>query len=308
VRKLAKLAIFYSLSFLILVLVAGGIRFLALRLEWIRVFSQQPETVLAELIAAFRWALSFGLFGSILLGLNYIARKTVNAPLGVLCIFVLSLGFTSGLCLGFHNWENVPAERNTTQPLGSPGLILFNPQRPTGTAFVLLEGPEKPEGARIASVPGKPMQYQQKYSGKDLTFSGLPTSSFEINTPWLMKSLAIDLKLNAEQLRQHVNDGILQFLIYAGALIFLLCSFLFIQKTSAWPLANLFLGCLVFRGVLALEFFFNSQDMQVFFDFYLNNLIPVSYAVPAIFTIFGLLTSLYTFLVYLAKRQKDHGN
>ena len=305
-KKLAGLIVFFSLSFIILFLFSAGIRFLVLRIDWVQLMPVQPGTVFSVLIAASRWALSFGLFVGILLGLNYSVRKSVNAPLSILCIAVLSLGFTCGIHLGLQYWENIPSEKLAAQPLGGPGLILFSPDRPTGTAVVLLEGPAKPGGARLASVPGRPLQYQPGFSGRDMPLSGLPSSSFELNTPWFIESLAIDFKLNSDNLKQRFNEGIIPFLIYAGALVFLLSSFYFTQKFCAWPLANLVFGILVFRGVLALETFFNSKEMQEVFDSFLQNRLPVSFSVPIIFIIFGLLTSLYTFLIYLTKRQKKH--
>ena len=306
-RKISKLATFFSLSFIILFLIAAGIRFLVIRIEWLRLFSQQPETVFSELIAAARWALSFGLFGGILLGLNYVIRKTVNIPLSILCIALLSVSFTSGLSLGLEYLENVPAEKNTVKPPGGPGLILFSPQRPDGTSFVLLQGPEMPDGARVASVPGRALQYQPELPGRDLSFSGIPSVSFGVDNPWFMESLAIDIRLNAENLQNRLTEGIMPFLIYLAALIFLLNSFVFIQKLSVWPIANLFLGFLVFRGVLAIDVFFNSHDMQEVFASFLQNRFPVSYIVPIIFITFSLLIYLYTFFVYLAKRQNKHG-
>ena len=305
-KKVAKLAIFFSVSFIILFLIATGIRFLFIRVEWLRLYSNQPETVLSELIAAARWALSFGLFGGILLGLNYTIRKTVNIPLGILCIALLSASITSGLSIGLEYMETVPAEKNMVQPPGGPGLILFNPQRPGGTSFILLQGPQMPDGARIASVPGNALQYQPEFPGRDMSFSGLPSVSFGVETPWFMESLSIDIRLNADNLQNRLNEGIIPFLIYLGALIFLLNSFIFIQKLSAWPMANLFFGFLAFRGILAIEVLFNSRNMQELFDSFLQNRFPVSYAVPTIFISFSVLIYLYTFFVYLAKRQKKH--
>jgi hypothetical protein len=93
--------------------------------------------------------------------------------------------------------------------------------------------------------------------------------------------------------------------MYAGALIFLLVSLGFILKLSNWPLANLFLGCLAFRGVLAAETFLNSPEIQDLFAEFLENRLPLSYTVPLIFCVFGVMINLYTFLVFLARRRAD---
>ena len=308
VRKLIKLVLFFSLSFMVLFLVSTALRFLTLRVEWIRMLSQEREAVLLELIVAARWALSLGLYGGILIGLSYAVRKEIFAPVAILCVALMTLGFTYGIGQAIESWENVPPSKTSTQPLGSPGLILANTVRSTATVIILLQGPTQPAGSRVVATPGKPLVYQAEFAGKDMVTIGLPPAPFRDDSPWFLKSLAIDLRLNAEILRQHFNGGLLPFLMYAGSLVFFLCSLMFIFKFSAWPLANLFLCCLAFRGVLALEIFFNTPEIQDVFDSFLQNRLPISIVVPLIFCGVGILVYLYSFLVFLAKRQSDYGN
>jgi len=306
VRKLVKLVLFYSLSFAILFLVATVLRFLELRIEWIRALSQEREAVLVEIITAARWALSLTVYGGVLLGLSYAVRRGVFALTAIPCIALLTIGFTFGIGQLLEDWEHVPPARISMQPLGKPGLILSNNVRPAGTVLILLEGTAKPDGSRVVATPGKPLLYQEKFPGKDMSLLSLPPAPFSDNCPWFLRSLAIDLKLNAENVRRQVNAGLLPFLVYAGTLVFLLCSLMFILKFSVWPLANLFLGCLAFRGVLALELFFKTPEMQDVFDSFLQNRLPLSWVVPLIFCSVGLLAYLYSFLVYLVKRQSNY--
>jgi hypothetical protein len=303
VRNLAKLALFFSLSFAILFIAATGLRFLAVRVEWVRTLSLERETVLFELITAARWALSFALYGGIMLGLSLAANYRVFAPLAILCIVVLSIGFVGGISLGLENWENVPPERTLTPSLGEPGVILANTTGPSGTVLVLLEGSAKPGGARVVATPGRPLLYQSEFTGRDQALISLPPVPFKDDVPWFLKSLAIDVRLNAENLRQRLNDGLLPFAIYTGALVFLLCSFMFLQRFSVWPLANLFLTCLAFRGILILETFFNSPEMLDAFDSFLQGRLILSLVIPIIFAGVGVLIYLYSFLVYITKRQ-----
>ena len=303
VRRLARLALFFSLGFVILFLFAAGMRFLAIRLEWIKTLSRQGEAILTELIAAARWALSFSLYGGILAGLSYSVRKKIAMPAALLCVGLLGLGFVCGASIALDSWEQVPPETRPAQLLGGPGLILANSRQPSSAVMVLLEG--EPNGARVMAIPGKPLEYQAEYAGKDPSLVSLPAAPFEDNSPWFLKSLAIDLRLNAEKLRQLFNAGLGPFLLYTGALIFLLCSLSFILKFSAWPLLSLCLGCLTFRGVLALEIFVNSREMQDVFDSFLRDRLPLPLAVPLIFCGIGIVACLYSFLVYLAKRQGE---
>jgi len=308
VRKLVNLALFFSLNLIVLFLVSTGLRFLALRVEWIRALSLEREALLLELITAARWALSLGLYGGILLGLSYAIRKEVFAPTAILCVALLTIVFIYGIGQLLENMENVPPAKTPTQALGEPGLILANTSRSGGTVIVLLQGPAQPAGSRVVATPGRPLLYQAEFAGKDLATISLPPAPFSDDSPWFLKSLAIDLRLNAETLRECFNKGLLESLVYTGSLVFFLCSLMFIFKLSVWPLANLFLGCLAFRGVLALEVFFNSPEMQDVFDSFLQNRLPLSMAVPLIFCGVGVLIYLYSFLVSLAKRHGSYAD
>jgi hypothetical protein len=303
VSKLARLAVHFFLCFIGLFLISAGIRFLAIRLEWARLLTLQPEALQNEIVAAVRWALSFGLYCSIILGLCFTSQEKVFAPLAILLIALLSVGLAYGVSLGLENLESIVAVKIPTRPIGGPGLILANPMRPTGTAVVLLDGPSSYGGARIVVASDRPMLYHETFPGKDASPSVLSLSPIVEESPWVFKSIAIDLKLNAENMQRRYSEGLLPFLIYTGALVILLISFLFIMNFSAWPLANFFLCCLVFRAVLFLENLLNSPGIQDFFNSLLQNYLPLSAVVPLIFCLVGLLVYLYSFLVYLARRK-----
>ena len=308
VRKLLKLVLFFSLSFVLLFLVTTGLRFLTLRVEWIRALSLEQGAVLADLITAARWALSLCLYGGILIGLSYAVRKEVFAPVALPCIILLTLVFIWGASELVENMENVPSDKTRELPLGRPGLILSNTILPSGTVIVLLEGPVIPNGSRVVATPGRPMLYQSEFAGRDLSVANLPPAPFINDCPWFLRSLAIDLRLNAELLWKHLDNGLLPFLIQTGSLVFLLCSLMFLLRLSAWPLVDLFLGCLAFRGVLSLEVFFHTPEMQEVFASFLQNRLPLPLVVPVIFCGVGLLTCLYTLLVYLIKGRYRYGD
>jgi len=303
VSKLVRLAVHFILCFIGVFLVSAGIRFLAFRLDWTRLLTMHPEALQSEAVAAVRWAISFSLYCSIILGLCFISRERVFAPLAIPCMAVLALGLAYGASLGLENMGGMITGKKVTPPVGGPGLILANPIRPTGIAVVLLDGPSKPGGARIVVNFDRPMLYQESFPGKDAFPSSIPLAPIAEESPWVYKSVAIDLKLSAENMQRRYDEGMMSFLIYTGALVVLLISFLFIMDLSAWPLANFFLCCLAFRGVLSLETLLNSPDIQSFLNAYLQNYLPISAVVPMIFCVAGLLIYLYSFLVYLAKRK-----
>jgi hypothetical protein len=298
---MARLVLFFSLSFALLFLAATGLRYLAVHVEWVRRLSREPEIMLTGFIAAGRWALSLALYGSLLLSLSYAARGRFSALMTAACLTALSLGFTLGIFLGLERMGNVPPARAAVPVLGEPGLILTNAIRHSETAVVLLNGPTDPAGPRVAAVPGQALNYQTGARGAALN---LPPVPFMDETPWFLRSMAIDLRLSAGQLEQRFQDGLPSLLIYAGALIIVLGSLSCVLNLSAWPLANLFLGCIIFRGVLALETFLNSPEMQDVFEFFLENRLPVSLSVPLIFSGAGLLVYLYSILVFLVKKRR----
>jgi len=303
VSKLVRLAVHFILCFIGVFLVSAGIRFLAMRLDWARLLTMQPEALQSEVVVAVQWAISFTLYSCIILGLCFISRDKVFALLAIPCVAVLALGLAYGVNLGLENLGSMINGKIITPPIGRPGLILANPIRPTGTAVVLLDGPSKPGGARIVVNYDRPMLYQETFPGKNAFPSSIPLAPIGEESPWVFKSVAIDLKLSSENMRHLYNEGVVSFLVYTGALIVLLTSFLFIMNLSVWPLANFFLCCLAFRGVLSLETLLNSPDIQNFFTSYLQNYLPISAVVPLIFCVAGLLIYLYSFLVYLTRRK-----
>jgi hypothetical protein len=299
--KVARLALFFSIMFVLLFIIAALIRYFQLRIDAVRLMPLQPETMLPEFIAAARWALSLTLYLAILLGLSYSVREHIVAFPALVCLIILAGGLYLGLMVGLERTGVIPAARDIGKPLGKPGLILTQP----GAAIVLVKDPAEVRGPRVVAVPGQPLIYQALPQGPNNTILALPPIPFNNKTPWFLQSIAIDLSLSARQAEDRLKEGLIPFLVYALSLIFFLTSPRFAFNVSTWPLANLFSGCLVFRGILALETFVNSSAVQDIFASFLGNRFPLSYTTPFIFCTFGTLINLYTFLVYLAKRRSD---
>ncbi|MDR3020474.1 MAG: hypothetical protein LBU66_06175 [Treponema sp.] len=300
-KKFAKLALFFSVIFLIIFLTATCLVFLSLWVDWAKSLPSKPQTALTLIINAAHWALSLAFFATILFSLGYAARKECFAPLTVICTMVLSMLFCLGISLALDNWKSVPPAQTEGIPLGDKGLILSNSLNRSETAVVLLNGTAEPMGPRVIIIPGQPMLYQ---ASAGASFD-LPSIPFGDDTPWFIKSLFIDIRLNSENFQKKFSEGLIPFLIYSGSLIFLLCSLGYAIKISAWSLANLFLGILVFRGILAFITFFNTPEMQEITGSFMNNALPVSFALPMIFVGFGILVHLYSFLIFIIRRKKD---
>jgi len=277
-----------------------GIQYLSLQVEWMRNLPPKPETPLTILITAAHWALSFAMYAAILLALSYAARRKYFAPMTVITVMVISLLFNFGISTALYHWQSIPPTQSAGVQMGGNGLILSNSMNKNETTVVLLKGTAEPLGPRVTAIPDRPMIFQESTANSNMI---LPPILFGDDTPWFFKSINIDIRLSEEQLQKRFDEGIHSYFIYAGALIFLLSSLGFAIKFSVWPLANLFMGIIAFRGILAVESFFNTPEMQEIFDSFFNNIIPTSLAVPLIFVSFGLLVNIYAVLVFISKRR-----
>jgi hypothetical protein len=222
----------------------------------------------------------------------------------MLCIFILSSVFTLALSLGMDQMRKLrPALENVKTPPGEPGLILAWGE----TAMVLLKEPGDIRGPRVVSIPGEALRYQEVPLGPQNRVIALPALPFRNAIPWVFKSLLIDFTLSAREFDSRFREGLVPFGIYGGALILLLAGLRFILDFGQWPLANMFLGALVFRGILALETFLNTPEINAFLEEFLGNRIPGSLITPLVFCSLAVVLILYTALTYLGwgKREDD---
>jgi len=275
-------------------------KFLSLRIDWIKNLPPKPETSLTLLISAAHWALSLSLFCSIIISLNYSVRKKNIAPISITLVILMSILFCFGISTALDHWRFVqPAQSSPAIPLGGKGVILSNTLNRNETAIVLLNGTVDPLGPRVISIPDQPLAYSRVGSPS----VDLPHVPFGDDMPWFLKDIDIDVRLNAEMFQRKFSEGILSYLLYVGSLIYLLCSLGYAIKFSVWPLANLFLTTLAFRGILALNTFFNTQEMQQVTASFLENKMPAARALPFAFLAFGTLINIFSFLIFTAKRQ-----
>lgn len=300
--NLARLILFFSLSFVGICIFSALLRFLIIKIQVAGIFPPQGERNLSEFLEAARWALALSVHGAILLALSYSARRRIFAPLSIPVIIFLAcvMSFFGFWALRRANF--LPPAQFPPKTLGQPGLILTQP----GAVIVLLEEPEKIYGPRVVAMDGQALLFQEAPRGPGNSGAYLPRLPLISQAPWFLRSLAIDINLAGIQMEALFNRGLVPFITYAGTLIFFLASFRFILEFSVWPLANFFLGILAVRGVLALESFVNSPEITVFLGFYLGQPELSAYAVPLSWCFFAVLICLYTFLVSLIrKRQKN---
>jgi hypothetical protein len=300
-KNFARLVIFFSLSFASLFFFITIVRYLQIRIDAVRVLPPGPDRPLEELFFAIHWALPATVYTSLLFGLSYSVRRRIFAPLSVVCLVVLTTALSFAAFSASEHLARVPGLVNPAKNLGGPGLIL----RQGDNAMVLLGDPARIRDPRVVSIPGSPLIFQRIPPESTASVLNLPSVPFRTDTAWFLQSLIIDFTLAGRQFAARFAEGPLFFLIYTVSLVFLLSSLRFILGLGSWPLANLFLGALVFRGILILETFLNSREVHDFLADFIGGLIPPSFVDPLVFCFLGFFVCLYSGLSFLAARKSD---
>lgn len=300
-KNIAKLTLFFSLSFIILFTAAFLLRLLS---TWIDLARVVPVAIMpGEDAAALAWkAFPAALYLSILLALSYTARKRMPIPMAIICIWVLGAAFTVGATMGISRAGALkPALRSFSSLQGRPGLILSR----SDNAMILLRESTVVRGPRVVSIPGQPLIYQEVPLGPNNTILSLPALPFTEDTPWFIRSLGIDFSLCAKEFESRFDIDFSSFAAYAFTLILLLGSLRFILELSQWPLANLFLGALVFRLILALDIFLSSKQINTLIVSFLKERAPPIMITPLVFCVLSILILFYTLVVNLARTRRS---
>jgi len=223
-------------------------------------------------------------------------------PLAIFGILVLGCAFSLGASQGIKRAGALDLALKPVSSLqGGSGLILSR----LDNSIILLKGSSDVRGPRVVSIPGRPLIYQDVPLGPNNTILNLPALPFRDDTPWFVRSMAIDFSLSAAELRGRLEDSLLSFAAYAFSLILLLASLRFLVGLSKWPLANLFLGALVFRLIVALETFLNAREINALIDSFLAKRLPSQLITPAVFCVLALLLIFYTLLVRVARPRRN---
>ncbi|MDR0589725.1 MAG: hypothetical protein LBG25_04190 [Spirochaetaceae bacterium] len=295
---MAQFVLFFCFWFMMVFLCTALIRFLLAWDNAARFVPVDSGTLLPQFISAAWVSLPISLYSTLLLSLSYASRRRIPAFITGLVSYILALSFTLGISLGLFRLPDSLSPGPQTGPvtLGKPGLLLSQ----ADTVIVLLGDPAQKDGPRVVSIPGRSLIYQAVPRGPGNTILDLPPISFNQEVPFSYEDLIIDMTLAAKQLHTRLREGFVPFIAYAGALIFLLVSLYFVLNLSSWPLANLFLGALIFRGILAFESFLNSREIQEGIRSFFKNRLPEFLVSPMVFVVIGILLILFSLLSFFA--------
>jgi hypothetical protein len=304
VKHIARLVLFFSLSFVLTLLASAAVGYLRAYIDAARMIPAGVFRPLTELLRAAKGAISCALYTAVLLSTSYAARRDAPRVLSMAGVFVLALAFTCAAALGLRQVKQmgVPPASAALPTLGNPGLILSRGD----TRIVLLETPGDAGGGRVVSLAGRPLVYQETPPGPDQRFPALPPVSFESDPSPFLQDLYIDFSLSAGQFETRLDQGALPFALYIASLCLFLVSLRGLLGLSTWPLANILIGALAFRGVLAFETFLNKGETQEFIGLFLGKTLAPAFVSPAIFSALGVLILLYTVFAFFARdRSRD---
>jgi hypothetical protein len=299
-KNLARLTLFFSLSFAAFFFIAILLNFISSWIDMARLIPVDVRTGREAVNAAWK-SLPAAVYLSILLSLNYSAqRKMPNLP-AVFCVVFLGTILTLAASIGISRTGAVKPIFKPVAPVqAGPGLILTQSEN----AIILLKESGEVRGPRIVSIPGQPLIYQEVPLGPNNSIIGLPALKFGDDVPWFLKSIGLDFSICAAELRERLNENFLFFAAYCFSLVLLLSSMRFLLELSQWPLANLFLGALVFRGILSFETFLNDRGIGALIGSFMNKKVPPELFTPLIFAALGTLIIVYTLLAGIARRER----
>ena len=237
-----------------------------------------------------------------LLALSYTVRRRMPVFLAIFSVIILAFAFSVGSSIGITRTGALKTVFKPASPIkANPGLIVSQGEN----SVILLRESTDISGPRLVSIPGRPLIYQEVPIGPNNSILPIPAISFQDDTPWFIKSIGIDFSLSARELKSRFQTDFLSFVSYAFSLILLLSSMRSLLDLSQWPLANIFLGALIFRLILALETILNTREINLLLGSFLGKHVPSAFFTPLAFCALGLLVLLYALLTGIARSASE---
>jgi hypothetical protein len=209
---------------------------------------------------SFLSAVPWALYIALLLTSSYAFRRSIAPGILIFLGIILALGFSLGAILGASRLEQMagigPSIR-TSIP-GGPGAIL---QTDGGLALLPL-GPHQEEGPLVTASADGSLEYKKTRRIGGSILGRIRFGLKENSVPFFLSALVQDVDRCSEGLAAAYSKGLSVLAVQLCAQAFLLLSFWFILDITAWPMANLFLGSLIFRGILSFAALVNSTEAE----------------------------------------------
>ena len=300
-KNVAKLVLFLSISFIVVLLFSGLITLLQGWTDEALLFP--PATGISggfsgKTVTYLESSIPVAFYLVILFGLTYAARHRIVYPAAFAVTLVFILILSGAAYFGLESLGKLGINVTIKKPLAEaakPGFVL-NQGTLSGYQTVFLEDPQKPDGTAVIITEGQKFNYQSQ---------GIPVSRTRLpifaEKRGIFTGISRDIEHSSGVFSAWFNNGLWFYGIYAGSLAALLLSLGCLVNISFWPLANLFFGALAFRGVLALENFLNQGNIRDMLSSFAGRIVNPSLINPIIFSSLSILILLYSGLVYLAR-------
>lgn len=298
-KKLARLILFTFAAFFLLFAFCGIASFLRL---WTAAAASVPVRTmipLDEVIRTILWTLSLSLYGAVLLAMNYAQRNSIFAPIAFACVLAISGGMCFIAVKGLENARitSVAPFFVSTGTLGKAGLMLPN----HGTVTILIDKPSLETGSRVVAAPEKQLVYEDVPLDENGALIPLPPVRFHQENTSFYMSLKMDFDTSAAYLNRRFNEGLIPFISWLVPLLVLLASLSYLFHVGAWPLANLFLCAVIYRGVLLFETFITNDSISAVLEDFSRGLVPNVFITPAVLALLSILVLIYDILMYFAR-------
>ncbi|MDR2802933.1 MAG: hypothetical protein LBB22_01425 [Treponema sp.] len=298
-KNFARFLIRFGVYFILIFLTALVITWLNCWINVVSRISEENGVKFADFFEATRWTLPFTLYLTIIFSVNYGKRLKVPVPLIFIFTVALACGFTFGTAKGLNAFYGMGASPLPIKhgELGRPGLILSQP----GTVITLLDQPSNSMGSRVVSINGEHLIYQKSPIGADGEIIRLPPIPFQNGNAMSKTSVFGDLYMSGRHILKRFGEGYMPFFAWILALTLLLVSLSLAVESGNWPLANMFFGFLLFRGILAFEVFLNSENITGYISEFSRHILPDTLIVSVIFTVIACLILVYIILLFLSR-------
>lgn len=282
-----RLIRFVCLWFIIAFVGLTFAHFLAIRIDLMRMlsFTQQEAKIDSLLTAGWR-SLLLSIYITMLFGLSYCARYKFPVFPSIYLVMVLSLLWIGLFSLTLSVIQKgSPWPTEMPQHLGGVGLITVDGDQ----SQVLLQKPDLSD-MRVIVSQNLPLRYEDTQ-----VELGVPLAFFRNDSGYFMETILDKFTHAGEQCGVRLRESFLSFVLYILALVFCLSTLRFVFEASSWPLANLFLGALLFWGVLEIEVLLDSEQVRAFINVISGEAFPMFLVVPLALCILGLVFLLLSF-------------
>jgi hypothetical protein len=283
-RGVARLSLFYIFSFLFLLIAGSSVSVMGSWLAAARTLDSGSIPILASVFDALTAHVHPAAYGGALLVLPSGARRGLGSFATGMVVLVLVGTSLFGFTYGARTLADAARNSSAALPaknLASDGLLVD-----IGASKIAFAGPsadaatgsavEMPADGKLHIISRKDAAERIRKSGRAALFA-----PEEDRSP-IVAALARDFKENSARLAESLQSGWQALLAYSFALALLLSSFSPLSGLTRWPVADLAVCALAFRGVLILERLASSGPVLRFFA-------GSGFGIPEAFVASGLL-------------------